>query len=753
MLTQLRNIVQSVAASADLHQALQTLVQQTCVAMHTECCSVYLANPEQASFDLMATQGLDPAAQVSLSFGEGLVGLVGERAEPINLAHAREHPAFKPFPATGEDAFQSFLGTPIIYRKTVLGVLVVQQHQPRQFDESEESFLVTLAAQLAVVFAHADAQGGWLNASQSPVLLEGVPASPGVGIANAWCDDSQPRLEDVSPASCLHVQKELDRLDAALDDASVEFRRLRKRFDKELQKEALAIFDLFVHLLNDPMLREDMTLRIQQGDEAAWAVRQTVETFSSRFAAMDDPYLKARAADVKELGQRLLYFLSEASSNHQPISSPIVLLARELTAGMLASIPRALLAGVVAEEGAANSHAAILARALGIPAVMGVSFSAPRLHNKSVILDGHKGLLMIEPAAPLLKEYQQLVQAEVSLQSTLDTALASPGKSQDGTRIQIHLNAGLSADSSIAINQGVDGVGLFRTEVPFLMQRRFPSEDEQVKQYRAILASYPDKPVVMRTLDIGGDKPLPYLSVDEDNPFLGWRGIRFTLDHPDIFLIQVRAMLRASLGLDNLKLLLPMISGVNELLEAKALIARAFEEVRQEAQLAGEVLVKPLLGIMVEVPSVLYQLDGIAQEVDFLSVGTNDLTQYLLAVDRNNARVANIFDALHPSVLHALSLIATTSDRHQLPVSVCGELAGDPVGAALLVGLGYRQLSMNTRNVAKIKYLLSRLSLPRLQKQTEQMLSLSEPGQVRTQMEGFLAEQGLDALVQIGRMR
>ncbi|OOE90075.1 phosphoenolpyruvate--protein phosphotransferase PtsP [Salinivibrio sp. AR647] len=752
MLTQLRNIVQSVAVSADLDQALHTLVQQTCLAMRTECCSVYLANLEQQSFDLMATQGLDPSAQVSMSFGDGLVGVVGQRAEPLNLAYARRHPAFKPFPATGEDAFQSFLGTPIIYRKKVLGVLVVQQHQPRQFDESEESFLVTLAAQLAVVFAHADAQGGW-QGTRSPILLEGMPASPGIGIAQAWCDESQPRLEDVAPASSLDVSRELDRLDAAIDEASTEFRRLRKRFDKELQKDALAIFDLFVHLLNDPMLREDITVRIQQGDEATWAVRQTVEAFSARFSLMDDPYLKARADDVKELGQRLLYFLMAPAGSAPAISSPVVLLAHELTAGMLASIPRTLLAGVVAEQGAANSHAAILARALGIPAIMGVSFSPSRLHHKTVILDGHKGVLMIEPAEALINEYLQLVQEEASLQSTFETALASPGQTQDGTRVEVHLNAGLSADSQIAINQGVDGVGLFRTEVPFLMLRRFPSEDEQVKQYRAILASYPDKPVVMRTLDIGGDKPLPYLSVEEDNPFLGWRGIRFSLDHPDIFLIQVRAMLRASIGLNNLKLLLPMISGRNELLEAKTLVSRAYQEVSQEAERTGESVNIPMLGIMVEVPSILYQLDNIARDIDFLSVGTNDLTQYLLAVDRNNARVADIFDALHPSVLHALSSIATMGARHQLPVSVCGELAGDPVGAALLVGLGYQQLSMNTRNVAKIKYLLSRLPHEALVVQANTMLTLDDPDAIRASTEAFLAEHGLDALVKIGQMR
>ncbi len=505
MLTKLRDIVNHVASSTDVKQALNTLVRETCSAMETECCSVYIADHERKQYDLMATQGLNARARrVSLSFNEGLVGLVGRRAEPINLAQASTHSDFKHFPDIGEDIFHAFLGTPIIYRRQVLGVLVVQQRDSRQFDESEESFLVTLAAQLAVVFAHAKAQGVWPNNTQGTLLLKGAAASPGIAIAKAWCDVSQPSLDLVFPASCLDIQTERDRLEGAISGAITEFRRLRKRFDSELNQDTLAIFDLFIHLLNDPMLRKAMNEHIQDGDLAEWAVKQTIDAFVGRFQNMSDPYLRERANDINELGQRLLYFLENQEIKQWNIEEPIILFARELTAVMLAAIPRDCLAGVVAEEGAVNAHAAILARALGIPAVMGVEFSAQLVHRKLIVLDGFKGQLLVDPTPQVLKEYERLRDEELELQQEVENAFTRQTATADGVRVEVHLNAGLSADTSIAINRGVDGVGLYRTEVPFLMQRSFPSEDDQVNQYSAILDCYPNQPVVMRTLDIGG---------------------------------------------------------------------------------------------------------------------------------------------------------------------------------------------------------------------------------------------------------
>ncbi|MEJ2765466.1 phosphoenolpyruvate--protein phosphotransferase [Photobacterium sp. MCCC 1A19761] len=751
MLTQLREIVEKVASAPSLIEALDQLVVSTCQAMKTDCCSVYIADYERRQFTLMATQGLTkPHHQVSLAFDEGLVGLVGRTAEPINVADAHHHPHFKHMPGIGEELFGSFFGTPIIHQRQVLGVLVIQQHQRREFNESEESFLITLAAQLAMVLAHAKAQGMWPD-QRNGLHLIGSAASSGVAVANAWWDDNQPRLDHVLPASCLDIEAEQERLSIAIELASAEFRRLRKRFDSELHKETLAIFDLFSHLLNDPMLRKDLFARVASRDMAEWAIRQVVEAYSDRFANMKDDYLKERAQDIRELGQRLLFFLYNSEVHERDWDEPVVLLTRELTAAMLASVPRDKLAAVVAQEGAANSHAAILSRALGIPAVMGVDFVPELVHGRQVIVDGYRGDLLVNPDRHVLTEYRRLMREEDELSARVELELGKATYTQDQQRVYIHLNAGLSADTSIAVNEGVDGVGLYRTEVPFLLQRSFPSEEEQTAQYRSILSTYRDKQVVMRTLDVGGDKPLPYLTIEEDNPFLGWRGIRFTLDHPEIFLIQVRAMLKASIGLDNMDILLPMISGIAELDDSKALIDRAYQEVAKYAQAQGQTLKRPRLGIMIEVPSILYQLRALRGKVDFISVGSNDLTQYLLAVDRNNARVASVYDALHPAVLHALKQIEETAEAMGMPVSVCGELAGDPIGALLLVGMGYRSLSMNTRNVARIKYLLRHISVQDMEQLSQFALQATFGNEVRDKITAFVDAQGLGGFIRAGK--
>ncbi|GHW24849.1 phosphoenolpyruvate-protein phosphotransferase [Vibrio cholerae] len=625
MLSQLRDIVEQVSKVEDVYQALDIFVKQTCEAMSTECCTVYLANEEMHRLELMATQGLKfKGDKIHIDFDEGLVGLVKRSAEPINLAEASKHPSFKYFKQLGEEVYHSFLGTPIIYRKQVLGVLVVQQKSPRLFSEMEVSFLVTLAAQLAVLVAHAQTQGHW-RLSKKQQAITGVAASSGVAIGEFWWDDTQPDLSEVLPASALDPDFEQERIALAVESALADFRRMRKKLDGDINKEALAIFDLFTHLLNDPMLRKDLKAQIQKGDRADWALRQVVESYSNRFARMSDVYLRERAQDIRELGQRLLFFLLNTETNQPKIDKPVILVVRELTASVLAALPKDKLLAVVSLEGAANSHAAILSRALGIPAVMGVSINLRDLNGKKGIVDGYSGKLFISPSKTILNEYRALANEERELSRMVNEAIREPACTLDGARIELLLNAGLSADTSIAVNQGVDGVGLYRTEISFLLQHRFPSEEEQTQQYRHVLNTYPHQRVVMRTLDIGGDKPLPYLPIEEDNPFLGWRGIRFTLDHPDIFIIQLRAMLRASAESGNLSILLPMISGAKELDDALKFIYQAYQEVSQQ----DPRVVMPQIGIMLEVPSMLYLLPLIADKIDFVSVGTNDLTQYI----------------------------------------------------------------------------------------------------------------------------
>lgn len=748
MLSQLRDIVEHVSKVEDVHAALEMLVQQTCSAMNTECCTIYLANDDKQRLELMATQGLTfQGDTIHIGFNEGLVGLVKRTAEPINLAEAAKHSAFKFFPELGEDVYHSFLGTPIIHRKQVLGVLVVQQKSSRQFSEMEESFLVTLSAQIAVLIAHAIAQGHGFFDDNAALVIKGIGASSGVAIGPIWWDNTQPDLSDVFPASTLDVAREQEMLSVAIEHALADFKRMRKKLDLELNKDALAIFDLFTHLLNDPMLRNDLKAQIQKGDKADWALRQVVESYANRFAKMSDVYLRERAQDIKELGQRLLFFLHDTEYPIHEFNEPVILVVRELTASILASIPKQQLLAVVSLEGAANSHAAILSRAMGIPAVMGVNTNPELLSGKLGIVDGYSGEIFPDPSQELLSEYRELVSEESELSQMVESTADLEAATKDGQRIQVMLNAGLSADTSISINKNVDGVGLYRTEISFLLQQQFPSEEEQLHQYRSVLSAYSNKRVVMRTLDIGGDKALPYLPIEEDNPFLGWRGIRFTLDHPDIFLIQLRAMLRASIGIDNLSILLPMVSSVQEFDDAATLIEQAYQEVHD----AHPEVKKPQIGVMIEVPSMLYILPFMAQRVDFVSVGTNDLTQYLLAVDRNNAQVADIYETLHPSVLAAMKHIFATCQAYDLPVCICGELAGDPIGALLLVGLGYDTLSMNTSNVAKVKYLLAQSSLDELKQLADKALMQPYGKTIYNQMRDFFETKGLAGFIRAGK--
>lgn len=747
MLSQLREIVEKVSRVDDVHLALDILVKETCAALCTECCTIYLANEEMQRLELMATQGLTfEGDSIHINFNEGLVGLVKRSAEPLNLAEASTHPDFKFFPQLGEQVYHSFLGTPIIHRKQVLGVLVIQQKTPRLFSEMEESFLVTLSAQIAILIAHAQNLGHWQLASK-PTVIKGLSASTGVAIGEFWFDNTQPNLSDVFPASALDKEREHELLAVAVERALSDFRRMRKKFDSEINKDALAIFDLFTHLLNDPMLRGDLKKQIEKGDRADWALRQVVETYSNRFARMSDVYLRERAQDIRELGQRLLYFLHNSEQEHASIDRPVILVANELTATLLASIPKQHLLAVVSLEGAANSHAAILSRALGVPAIMGANINTSVVNGKNGIVDGYTGEIYLEPNKQLLREYRSLVSEESELFAMVNKDLALPAITQDDCHVEVMLNAGLSADSNIAINSGVDGVGLYRTEIAFLLQHHFPSEDEQYHQYQAILNSYPNQRVVMRTLDIGGDKPLPYLPIDEDNPFLGWRGIRFTLDHPDIFLIQLRAMLRASAESGNLSILLPMVSGIKEFDDAVALINQAYSEV----VLLDERIQAPKVGVMIEVPSMVYLLPAIAHRVDFVSVGTNDLTQYLLAVDRNNSRVADVYESMHPAVLLALKQIHDVCHQYQVPVCICGELAGDPFGALLLLGLGYNSLSMNTSNVAKVKYLIRHSQQKELEKLVEKAMSCSYGQEIHQMMHDFFIQQGFAGFIRAGK--
>jgi len=419
-------------------------------------------------------------------------------------------------------------------------------------------------------------------------------------------------------------------------------------------------------------------------------------------------------------------------------------MAEEMSVAHLAAVPPEQLAGIVCLRGSALSHVALLARAMGIPAVMGLG-DRPlgRFEGSAIIVDGYQGRVYLNPDPATRAEYQRIMTADAKLSAELGGLRDLPAETRDGHRIPLYAKAGLPADLATARAVGAEGIGLYRTEFAFMVRESFPSEEEQLAIYRPILTGFAPRPVVMRTLDIGGDKNLPYFAIAENNPFLGWRGMRFTLDHPDIFLTQLRAMLRANIGLDNLRILFPMITTVEEVDEALRLLTRAERELCEE----GHAVTRPQVGIMIEVPSAAWQTEQLARRVDFLSVGTNDLTQYLLAVDRDNARVANLYDSLHPAMLKTIAHIIEHSHRAGRPVNLGGEMASDPGAAVLLLGMGVDGLNPSAVSVPRVKWAIRSFTRDEARELARRALELDTVRQIRRLLDDALRRAGLGEIV------
>jgi len=759
MLTTLRHIVLEFSQDAEFDSALLRLVAQVKTALNTDCCSVYLADYQKEHFLLMASDGLAIGAhgQTSIGFSEGLIGLVGQREEPINIANAQHHPHFIHAPEVKEDELNAFLGTPIIHQRKVLGILSIQQKNARNFTEDEEAFLVTLSAQLATALANTEARGTLLQNNKSNKgirQLKGISGSSGVAIGRMITVQPQISLATLSLQRATNTAEQLQRFSQAIKITYAEFEQMRVRLNDIINDSSLDIFEMYKQLLKSDNIGHEVEEKIRQGWNAQSSLKIIIDNYVLRFAAIDDNYLRERASDIRDLGNRLLSNILQQDSE-QPNTSDnhdFILVAEDVTASMLAEYQHQGLKSIISMSGSNNSHAAILARALGLPAIMGVDhIPLGKLDQQLAIVDGYSGELFIAPNDALVREYQHLIAEEDELTNRVKQVANLPAITLDGRPIELVLNAGLSAGLEYSKNAGAVGVGLYRTEIPFMNRSCFPSEQEQTTLYQNILAAFPRKAVTMRTLDVGGDKSLPYFPIVEDNPFLGWRGIRITLDHPEIFLLQIRAMIRANVEHNNLEIMLPMISAISEVSEAVRLINQAYYEL--SAELCGEgqcQLTRPKIGMMIEVPSVIFQLRDFADKVDFFSVGSNDLTQYLLAVDRNNAQVANLYDSYHPAVLRALNIIAEESSKCLVPLSLCGELASEPAGALLLLAMGYDKLSMNAHNVARIKWVIRHISLQKSKVILTKALSFNSAKQVHSYLNEQLELLGLGSFVRAG---
>ncbi len=562
----------------------------------------------------------------------------------------------------------------------------------------------------------------------APGELVGIAASPGIAIGPAFI--YQPTLPPVVKRTVKDIAAQWAKLQTAVDAALLEIRTLEVRMTRQVNAADAAIFGAHQLFLEDPILLETTKGYIfeqQINAEAAW--EQAIEDMADTFHQLDDEYLRARAADILDVGQRVLRHLLGVEAPSLNFSRPSILIATDLTPSDTARLDPAKVLGICTEVGTATSHSAILARALGIPAIVGLNQPVSGLVNDHTIaLDGATGRLWLNPTADQLAQLETQRADWLARQHQAKATGRKPAVTQDGHSLEIAANIGGPHDAGVALEYGAEGVGLFRTEFLYMDREQAPTEEEQLAAYRQVAQAMGTRPVIIRTLDVGGDKPLPYLDLGrEDNPFLGWRGIRFCLEHPEILKPQLRAVLRASAG-HNLKLMFPMVGTLVEWQAARQMLAEVQAELR-EAKIAFDAQME--VGIMIEVPSAVAVADQLAAEVDFFSIGTNDLTQYVMAADRGNARVATLANALQPAVLRMIKQTVQAANAAGIWVGMCGELAGNPLAAPLLVGLGLTELSMSAPNIPHVKAAIRRLTLPEAEQIAQEVLKLKSADAVK----------------------
>lgn len=755
MLEKLSRITQLIGLADNQQQVLDLIVTNVSQELNVEVCSVYLADYHLSQFVLMATRGLNQkhVGQLHIDFNAGLVGLVGRKEVSVHLQSAKTHPDFQLVDDINEEAFSAYLGVPIVHQRKVIGVLCIQQKEERHFELDEETFLITLAAQISSILSHSEIDAIINGEKQNQLVrcINGIPASNGVAVGVAMVVFPSLDLASVPNRKTDDIPTEIKKLNLAIKRTHIQLTHMSNRMKGLISDQELSLFDAYQQILSSAGLESEIENEIRKGFWAPYALRVIIGSHLKAFRSMEDPYLRERAQDIEDLANRVLGNLFKKDSLKTEPRENTILVAENITASLLAEIPLDNVVALVSLKGSSTSHAAILAKALGIPAVMGLdACQISRLDEKTIVVDAYNGQIYVSPDQSFIEHYQELVEEEQVLVKELDKERLKPNQTKDGTTIGLMVNSSHPIDFIKAQNSGADGIGLFRSEIAFMRQPQFPSERTQAQIYETILTGFEGLPVTIRTLDIGGDKQLPYFKFTDENPFLGWRGIRITLDHPEIFLVQLRAIFKASLGKQNLKIAIPMISTVQEIDESYRLINRAFSEIEEECSDANLVLYRPKIGIILEVPSAVFQLEHIAKRVDFISVGTNDLIQYLLAADRNNLKLKHLYSHFQPSVLRVLQQISDQCEKSKTDLHICGEMASDPLAAILLIGMGYRELSMSAGNLSKVKRTISRFTVTEMQNIAQRVVDYETSSKVKDELFKAMDERGLSGLLRAG---
>lgn len=715
LLKRLRELMQE---PLEPQERLDRIVRDIASNMVAEVCSLYVLRADSV-LELYATEGLNPNAVhlAQLRLGQGLVGTIAASARPLNLSNAQEHPAFAYLPETGEEIYNSFLGVPVLRAGRTLGVLVVQNKTMRHYRDDEVEALETTAMVIAEMIATGDLERltrpGLELDLRRPVSFTGLSFNEGVGLGHVVLHE--PRIV-VTNLFNEDSEEEVRRLDASLGSLRLSIDDMLERRDVAFEGEHRQVLEAYRMFANDRGWVRRLEEAIRNGLTAEAAVEKVQSDMRARMLHMTDPYLRERMSDFDDLANRLLRQLMGRGPEDVAAALPkdAIIVARSMGAAELLDYPRDKLRGLVLEDGAATSHVVIVARAMGIPVAGQMKGAVSMAENgDAIIVDGEEGAIHLRPQPDLEAAYAEKVRFRARRQEVYRELRKKPSVTKDGVQVDLLMNAGLAVDLPQLAEAGAAGIGLFRTELQFMVASTFPRAEAQERLYRDVLEAARGKPVTFRTIDIGGDKVLPYFkgSIQEENPALGWRAIRLTLDRPGLLRTQIRALLKACGGRE-LKLMLPMVTELGEIAQAREIIDR---EVRHLSRFAHHLPTSLKLGAMLEVPSLLFQLDELMKAVDFVSVGSNDLFQFVMAVDRGNTQLSDRFDPLSTPFLRVLKQIADAGVRNNRPVTLCGELAGKPISAMALIGLGYRSISMSPASIGPVKAMLTELPLSELE--------------------------------------
>ena len=742
----LRRLREVMAEPVSAQARLDKIVTVIAANMVAEVCSFYVMRADN-TLELFATEGLKREAvhMTTMKAGEGLVGLIARQAEPLNVQDAQHHPAFSYRPETGEEIYQSFLGVPVLRSGNTLGVLVVQNRAHRLYTDEEVEALQTTAMVLAEIIAAGElkslARPGTDIAFTRSLALTGQPLSDGVGLGYAVMHE--PRVV-ISNLIADDTAKEQKRIDEAVADLRASIDQLVDRGDVLHGGEHREVLETYRMFANDPGWTRRLREAVQTGLTAEAAVERVQSDNRARMLRQTDPYLRERLHDLDELANRLLHRLlgRDLIDGRVILPDNAILIARSMGPAALLDYDRSKLRGLVLEEGGPTSHIAIVARALGIPAVGTVENITGLVEaGDAIIVDGGAAQVQVRPQPDIEDAYKEKARLRARRQEQYRSLRDVPSVTKDGVAITLNLNAGLMIDLPHVEDTGADGIGLFRTELQFMVSSRMPKASEQVNFYRTVLEATHNKPVTFRTLDIGGDKILPYLRTgEEENPALGWRAIRIGLDRPGLLRAQIRAMLKAAQGHD-LRVMFPMVATVKEFERAKAIVERECHHLQTYDHRLPQSI---SLGVMVEVPSLLFEIDELAARADFMSVGSNDLMQFFFAADRENPMIADRFDPLCPSSLRALKKIVSAGAKANIPVTLCGELGGKPLEAMTLLGLGYRSLSMSPASIGPVKAMLLELEVRELEREMSDWLNDPKGNwTLRNELQGFAEKHGV----------